>query len=1063
MPKRLAFVCALVALCVTIRARALDELVLLKDLPPLDKRGSWRDTLEDLQTQGIPQNWTLLGPISNENTKSFDKQLDPELSDDWSKPMTDNLGRLLRVSLWSKPKDEDGCYVDLYDVFSNPPESPVALAMTVIDSPVDGPALLWFENVGRAIVYFNNKQILNVVGKKARVEGSFSALYPLPIELKRGRNVLKVKLLKERRMALKGWGFFARVERNDLDWRKQLLGKLKELYPDEDNAQPGGGERLILARAYEKSNAPEQAAALYQEVRDHYASFEELSDEAGAALKRLKDGAPKDEPLLAAQAWHVAEERFRILVTSAQTIAADRLMRDFVVRFPFSEEAGLALCNRGGLRLDYACDESARPFFELALREFSRNETVRARGVQGMEFARLYLPERAKLEANREAEMALSAIQRQLRNGNERDNAAGLKALGELLVAKPGAWVSAGGPESYPRWASLTELAREFMATLTPDERKLFREPLARQAELLYRQAAEMSDAVQLEEIALNFPGAEASAKALNHAGNLYLDHGLYTRAAQAFRTLLRDFRGSGLIDEALAAAKEIRALEGMGQLQAARDAAQKMAQDYAAGKVVFGGQPVSVAAFVEATQKRLDAERANESAQNRAEYDTFGANIRRLGPEALAGANGPIPEALEWMHPIKMSEADARAVGSWYEEKLYRHYEPFPVAANGRVFVASREDVRAIDLATGKQIWEKNWGNAGGYWNIDRFCGFPQSMPAYKDGKVFVRVTSGGYSILRCYNAENGDEKWDTDKNSALRGLMWSSEPLAANNLVYASFFDPVDHDMVRSGMAALDARTGALVWKKYFGVGNSGIRVNERGNGYRDRHGGGTQNYYRVTMQLGPPSAYEGVVYASTGLGSLAALNAYSGEILWVTEYPRLRAGTIAAGNAELDGGFSSRFYKVIARGPSSPVVGDQVVALAPRDAAGIIGFDRRSGEMRWSHELLDARFIAGVCNGKLLAADDTVTALDLNTGKIEWEYGSNEKHLFGQPGYSGGMLYLPYEDGLKYVNARTGTLASQWSWDQKCEGPLGNLVVVGTRILGVNYSVIGCIRGK
>ena len=82
-----------------------------------------------------------------------------------------------------------------------------------------------------------------------------------------------------------------------------------------------------------------------------------------------------------------------------------------------------------------------------------------------------------------------------------------------------------------------------------------------------------------------------------------------------------------------------------------------------------------------------------------------------------------------------------------------------------------------------------------------------------------------------------------------------------------------------------------------------------------------------------------------------------------------------------------------------------------LAPRDAAGVVGFDhRRTGELRWAHELLDARFIAGVCDGKLLAADDTVTALDLDTGKIAWESTPSAKRLTGQPGFSGGTLYLP-----------------------------------------------------
>ena len=76
----------------------------------------------------------------------------------------------------------------------------------------------------------------------------------------------------------------------------------------------------------------------------------------------------------------------------------------------------------------------------------------------------------------------------------------------------------------------------------------------------------------------------------------MYLDRGLFARAAQAFRMLLRDFKGSGLINEPLAAAKESRAFEGLAQFQAARDAARKMAADFGAAKLVVGGREILTA-----------------------------------------------------------------------------------------------------------------------------------------------------------------------------------------------------------------------------------------------------------------------------------------------------------------------------------------------------------------------------------------------------------------------------------------------------------------------------------
>ena len=113
-----------------------------------------------------------------------------------------------------------------------------------------------------------------------------------------------------------------------------------------------------------------------------------------------------------------------------------------------------------------------------------------------------------------------------------------------------------------------------------------------------------------------------------------------------------------------------------------------------------------------------------------------------------------------------------------------------------------------------------------------------------------------------------------------------------------------------------------------------------------------------------------------------------------------------------------------KVLARGPGSPVITEDVIAVAPKDAAGILAFDRRTGELRWHRELVDARYLCGICDGRLIAADNHTLALDLKTGRTDWEYFDAGKTVLGQPGFSGNVLYLPREDGIARVDAvRTG----------------------------------------
>jgi outer membrane protein assembly factor BamB len=209
---------------------------------------------------------------------------------------------------------------------------------------------------------------------------------------------------------------------------------------------------------------------------------------------------------------------------------------------------------------------------------------------------------------------------------------------------------------------------------------------------------------------------------------------------------------------------------------------------------------------------------------------------------------------------------------------------------------------------------------------------------------------------------------------------------------------------------------------------------------------------------MQLGPPAADGGIVFSATGLGSLAALDAVSGEVLWLSGYPQFKSESLENGNSAIDK-FLPRMLRILARGASSPIVTEDVVVLAPRDAPGLIAFDRQTGQVRWLQELNDARFIAGICNGNLLVADNRIQALSLATGKVEWEYElqGKTKTLVGRPGYSGAMLYLPSPDGLELVDARTGKFIVSYPWDAKT-GALSNFTLAGSSLIGVNSKWVG-----
>ncbi len=151
--------------------------------------------------------------------------------------------------------------------------------------------------------------------------------------------------------------------------------------------------------------------------------------------------------------------------------------------------------------------------------------------------------------------------------------------------------------------------------------------------------------------------------------------------------------------------------------------------------------------------------------------------------------------------------------------------------------------------------------------------------------------------------------------------------------------------------------------------------------------------------------------------------------------------------------------RVLKMISRGAVSPIVTPDTVVIAPKDASGLIGFDRRTGAIRWQDELLDAPYLCGICGDRILMAGASVRAIQLDNGATAWEYPLTNESVYGQPGFSGEMLYLPTEDRLHVIDAKTGKLQAAYPWDPRV-GPLGNLTITANAIVGVNTHYVAAI---
>lgn len=137
-----------------------------------------------------------------------------------------------------------------------------------------------------------------------------------------------------------------------------------------------------------------------------------------------------------------------------------------------------------------------------------------------------------------------------------------------------------------------------------------------------------------------------------------------------------------------------------------------------------------------------------------------------------------------------------------------------------------------------------------------------------------------------------------------------------------------------------------------------------------------------YQNQMGDGPratPAISEGVVFAFTGDGTLAAVNLNDGKILWSHPIMQELKGKVA------DYGMAS----------SPLIVGDQVIVIAGAPQATVVAFDKSSGKLVWRAGDDPAGYssptILTVGSAQQLVAftGNSLIGLELGTGKLLWRF--------------------------------------------------------------------------
>jgi outer membrane protein assembly factor BamB len=136
------------------------------------------------------------------------------------------------------------------------------------------------------------------------------------------------------------------------------------------------------------------------------------------------------------------------------------------------------------------------------------------------------------------------------------------------------------------------------------------------------------------------------------------------------------------------------------------------------------------------------------------------------------------------------------------------------PIVSENRVYVfetagGDTELVRALDRATGKEVWRASWpGRISVPFYAKRSGDWVRSTPAF-DGKTLY--VGGMEEVLVALDAATGQERWRVDFPKRFKtpkpDFGFASSPLVDGTHLYVQ---------AANSMVKLDARTGETIWRK-------------------------------------------------------------------------------------------------------------------------------------------------------------------------------------------------------------------------------------------------------